>query len=143
MSTTHDLDALLAEAAGEAPTVKLFGETWTLPVDVDAETMLRVQRIQTRVLLAKRAGVEIREEDVVDDAITLDQLVETMAGAENFAAWRAKTDDQGRKLLGYKALQVVAGKLFAIHSGMAQETQGKGRKRGQAKQTPKPTGTGQ
>lgn len=132
-STTHDLDRLLAESIGEGETVTLFDREWTLPADVDAETMLRVQRIQMRVALAKKQGRELKEDEIVDDAVTLEDVIESMAGAENFAEWR--------KLgLGYKGMQVIAGKLYAIHN-KDQSPSGKGQKPGQVKPKRKTTAT--
>lgn len=141
MSRTHDLDALLDEVVGNGETVRLFGETWTLPTDVDAETMLRVQRLQMVALIAKREGREPDPEDVLDNEVDLETLVERMAGAENLAAWREKRNADGSPTLGYRALQAIAGKLYAIHNGQG-ETQGKGPKPGRAKQTRKRTGSG-
>lgn len=135
MSRTHDLDALLDEIDGNGVTVTLFGREWTLPTDVDAETMLRVQRLQMQVALAKRQGRDVDADAVLDDAVSLDDLVEAMAGPENFAEWR-------RLGLGYRGMQVIAGKLYAIHSGMDGEQQpGKGASGGRAKRTPTSTGT--
>lgn len=131
--TAHDLDALLDEIDGNGDTVTLFGETWTLPTDVDAETMLRVQRLQMKLALAKRAGVAIADDDIVDDAITLEELVRKMAGDDNYTEWV-------RRGLGYKAMQVVAGQLYAIHSGDS-DGRGKGRSNGPAKRTRKRTAT--
>lgn len=131
--TAYDLDHLLEELDGKGDTVTLFGEEWTLPSDVDAETMLRVQRLQMKLALAKRSNREVKPEDVVDDGIELDRLVESMAGADNFAAWRERG-------LGYRAMQMVAGKLYAIHSGEG-ESRGKGQSSGPGKRTQKSTGT--
>ena len=133
--TNHDLDALLDEIGGVGETVTLFGDEWTLPTDVDAETMLRVQRLQMRVALAKRQGREVTEDEVVDDAVSLDKLVEVMAGSENYRAWVERG-------LGYRQMQAVAGRLFAIHSGDAGTPAGKGPKHGPVKRTPGRTGTG-
>lgn len=133
--TNHDLDALLDEIGGVGETVTLFGDEWTLPTDVDAETMLRVQRLQMRVALAKRQGREVTEDEVVDDAVSLDKLVEVMAGPENYRAWVERG-------LGYRQMQAVAGRLFAIHSGDAGTPAGKGPKHGPVKRTPGRTGTG-
>lgn len=133
--STHDLDALLDELAGKAETVTLFGETWTLPVDVDAETMLRVQRLQMRLALAKRDGHDLKPEDVVDDGVDLERLVEVMAGAENYAEWK-------RRGLGYRALSAVAGRLYGIHNEGSGGS-GKGSKRGAGKRTKTSTGSGQ
>jgi hypothetical protein len=131
--STHDLDALLDELDGKADTVTLFGQEWTLPVDVDAETMLRVQRLQMQVALAKKEGRKLGAEDVVDNNVDIDRLVETMAGAENYAAWVERG-------LGYRQLQAVAGRLYAIHNGEA-GTSGKGTKSGRGKRTRTSTGT--
>lgn len=134
--STHDLDALLDEIDGKGETVTLFGEEWTLPPDVDAETMLRVQRLQMHVALAKRQGLEIDADQILDDAVSLDDLVEAMAGPENFAAWRERG-------LGYRGMQAVAGKLYAIHSGQGDTSPGKGRNGGRGKPTKTTTGSGQ
>lgn len=134
--TAHDLDKLLNELDGKADTVTLFGEKWTLPTDVDADTMLRVQRLQTKLALARREGREIDPAYVVDDDVPIDRLVEVMAGPENYAAWR----ERGLK---YKALLVVAGRLYAIHNGDNGTSPGKARKPTQDRQPPKRTGSGQ
>lgn len=133
MTRTHDLDALLDEVTGNGETVTLFGETWTLPTDVDAETMLRVQRLQMLSLLAEKEGRDPDPAKVLENDVDLETLVERMAGADNYAAWRERG-------LGYRALQAVAGKLYAIHNGQGDAT-GKGRKPGQAKRTKTSTGT--
>jgi len=135
MSTTHDLDALLDEVTGKGETVRLFGETWTLPTDVDADTMLRVQRLQMRLALAKRQGRELHDDEIVDDAVSLDELVRRMAGDDNYDAWVERG-------LGYRGMQVIAGKLYAIHNGQGDESPGKGRKRGPVKRTRTTTGSG-
>ena len=129
--TAHDLDALLSELDDQGATVTLFGEEWTLPPDVDAETMLRVQRLQMKLALAKKTGKPVREDDVIDDAITVDQLVEKMAGPDNFAEWQ-------RRGLTYRALLLIAGRLYAIHAG--EDEAGKG-SNGRAKRTRKNTGS--
>lgn len=135
MSRTHDLDALLDEIDGKGETVTLFDREWTLPTDVDAETMLRVQRLQMQLAIAKREGREVDADEVLDNTVSLDDLVEAMAGPENFAEWR-------RLGLGYRGMQVIAGKLYAIHSGMDGETPGKRASGGRAKPTKTSTGTG-
>jgi hypothetical protein len=131
--TAHDLDALLNEIDGAGQTVLLFGREWTLPTDVDAETMLRVQRLQMQVALAKKNGVELSESDVVDDNVALDELVRRMAGDENYEAWR----ELG---LGYKGMQLIAGRLYAIHNNDG-SSEGKGPKHGPARQTRSRTGS--
>lgn len=139
--TAYDLDHLLAELDDKGEPVTLFGKVWTLPADVDAETMLRVQRLQMAIVLARKQGRELNPDDVVDDNVTLDELVERMAGSENFAAWKAEKKADGTPALGYKALQVIAGKLYAIHSG--EDEAGKALSGGQGKRTRTSTGTGQ
>lgn len=131
---THDLDALLDEIDLKGETVTLFGQEWTLPSDVDADTMLRVQRLQMRAALAKRKGRELREDEVVDDNVSLDELVRRMAGDENYEAWVGLG-------LKYKGMQVVAGRLYAIHTDDGSSAEGKGPKHGPVKQTRKTTGT--
>lgn len=131
---TNDLDALLAELDQEGPKVTLFGEEWTLPADVDAETMLRMERMTYRVLLAHKSGKPLDPATVLDDAVTVNDLVRELAGEENLHEWL-------RRGLKYKQLTTVARTLYAIHNG--EQEPGKGGSGGPVKPTRTRTGSGQ
>jgi len=103
----HDFDAAWAEEDDEPVVIKLLGEEWKCnrPSEVPAALLLRLDRL----LLSVATG-ETPDDMVLDDSLSPESILRSLAGDDNVTAWL----DRG---LPYKRLMAVSRHLMAVYRG--------------------------
>jgi hypothetical protein len=103
----HDFDAAWADDADEPVVVRLLGEEWACkrPSEVPAALLLRLDRL---MLVAAGAGVP--DDLVIDDELSSESILRSLAGDANVDAWLARG-------LSYKRLAAVSQYLNAVYRG--------------------------
>lgn len=122
----YDFDAAFAELDEAGIPFRLLGQVWQLPVDVPADVILRIQRLmgmvaemEAAVAKAQASGepVEFDMDQVVAEDLSYERIVRQMVGDELVDKWVERG-------IGYRMLQAVSQRLFAIYTGQDPDAEG-------------------
>ena len=124
----YDFDAAFAELDETGIPFRLLGEVWQLPTDVPADVILRIQRLmgmvaemEAAVARAQETGepIEFDTDKVIAEDLSYERIVRQMVGDELVDEWV-------RRGIGYRMLQAVSQRLFAIYTGQDPDGDGLG-----------------
>ena len=111
MGQFHDFDAAWADEDDEPVVVKLLGEEWKCkrPSEVPAAFLLKLDRLMVETTRALQTGT-VSDDFVVDDSLSTESLLRSLAGNDNVDAWLGRG-------LTYTRLIAVARHLMAVYRG--------------------------
>lgn len=107
MGQFHDFDAAWADEEDEPIVVRLLGEEWKCkrPSEVPAAFLLRMDR-----LMLVAGMTDVPDDLVIDDSLSPESILRTLAGDDNVDAWLGRG-------LSYKRLASVSQYLNARYRG--------------------------